>query len=49
MKTYSISEVAEYFNMTSHTLRYYDKEGLLPFIERTPAGNAFSKKRIWML
>ncbi|MCY7784026.1 MULTISPECIES: MerR family transcriptional regulator [unclassified Bacillus (in: firmicutes)] len=38
MKKYSISEVAKQFNLTSHTLRYYDKEGLLPFVERTPSG-----------
>ncbi|MFS0777117.1 MerR family transcriptional regulator [Neobacillus sp. 3P2-tot-E-2] len=38
MKKYSISEVAKHFNLTSHTLRYYDKEGLLPFVERTPSG-----------
>lgn len=38
MKTYSITEVAEHFNMTAHTLRYYDKEGLMPFIERTSSG-----------
>lgn len=35
---YSISETAEKMNLTAHTLRYYDKEGLLPFVERTPSG-----------
>ncbi|WP_017795932.1 MerR family DNA-binding transcriptional regulator [Oceanobacillus kimchii] len=34
MKTYSISEVANKLNLTVYTLRYYDKEGLLPFVER---------------
>ncbi len=24
--------------MTAHTLRYYDKEGLLPFVDRSPSG-----------
>ena len=38
MKKYSISEVAKHFSLTSYTLRYYDKEGLLPFVERTPSG-----------
>jgi len=38
MKTYSISEVAKALNLTSYTLRYYDKEGLMPFVERTPSG-----------
>lgn len=44
MKTYSISEVAETFNMTPHTLRYYDKEGLFPLIERTPGGKRAFKQ-----
>ncbi|ASA19822.1 MerR family transcriptional regulator [Paenibacillus donghaensis] len=44
MKTYSITEVAEFFNMTPHTLRYYDKEGLMPFIERTSSGKRVFKE-----
>ncbi|TGE39134.1 MerR family transcriptional regulator [Desulfosporosinus fructosivorans] len=36
---YTISQVAEKFNLTAHTIRYYDKEGLLPFVERNNAGN----------
>jgi len=35
---YSIGEVAEKIGLTAHTLRYYDKEGLLPFIDRTETG-----------
>lgn len=38
MKTYSISEVAKELNLTPYTLRYYDKEGLMPFVERTSSG-----------
>ncbi|MFP3919654.1 MerR family transcriptional regulator [Lysinibacillus telephonicus] len=38
MKTYSISEVAKKLNLTVYTLRYYDKEGLMPFVERTSSG-----------
>lgn len=38
MKSYSISEVAKKLNLTVYTLRYYDKEGLMPFVERTPSG-----------
>ncbi|MGS2778530.1 MerR family transcriptional regulator [Robertmurraya sp. GLU-23] len=38
MKTYSISEVAKELNVTVYTLRYYDKEGLMPFVERTANG-----------
>lgn len=40
---YTISQISEITNLTSHTLRYYDKEGLLPFLERTSAGNRIFK------
>ena len=36
--TYTIGQVAEKVGLTAHTLRYYDKEGLLPFVERTESG-----------
>lgn len=36
--TYSISEAAEILDVAPSTLRYYDKEGLLPFVSRTPSG-----------
>jgi len=36
---YSIAEVAEKTNLTAHTLRYYEKEGLLPFVDRSDSGN----------
>lgn len=36
---YTIKEVAEKYNLSVHTLRYYEKEGLLPFIERNKQGN----------
>lgn len=35
---YTISEAAKKMNLTTHTIRYYDKEGLLPFVERTESG-----------
>lgn len=35
---YSIGEVSEHTGIAASTLRYYDKEGLLPFVERTPGG-----------
>jgi DNA-binding transcriptional MerR regulator len=44
MKTYSISEVAKELNLTVYTLRYYDKEGLMPFIERTASGTRLFKE-----
>ncbi len=36
---YSIAEVAEKTHLTAHTLRYYEKEGLLPFVDRSNSGN----------
>lgn len=35
---YSIREVSKRFNISAHTLRYYEKEGLLPSIQRDEAG-----------
>ena len=35
---YTISAAAKKLNISAHTLRYYDKEGLLPFIERNEKG-----------
>lgn len=36
--SYTIAQAAEICGLTTHTLRYYDKEGLLPFVERNNAG-----------
>lgn len=36
--SYTIGQVAEKMGVTTHTLRYYEKEGLLPFVERTESG-----------
>lgn len=44
LKTYSISEVAKELNLTVYTLRYYDKEGLMPFVERTASGTRLFKE-----
>lgn len=35
---YSMKEVCEKTGLTAHTLRYYEKEGLLPEISRTKGG-----------
>ena len=35
---YTISEMAKRLGVAPSTLRYYDKEGLLPFVERTEGG-----------
>ncbi len=36
--TYSIGEVAEKFGLSVPTLRYYDKEGLIPNLKKNSAG-----------
>ena len=35
---YTVGEMAKLLGIPSSTLRYYDKEGLLPFVERSSAG-----------
>lgn len=35
---YSIQEVSKRTGLSSHTLRYYEKEGLISGVERTPGG-----------
>lgn len=44
MKTYSISEAAKELDLTVYTLRYYDKEGLMPFVERAANGSRLFKE-----
>lgn len=40
---YTVSQAAEKFGMTAHTLRFYDKEGLLPFVDRGAGGRRIFK------
>lgn len=35
---YTIGEIAKKVNISPHTLRFYAKEGLLPFVERSESG-----------
>ncbi|UDM32556.1 MerR family transcriptional regulator [Lentilactobacillus laojiaonis] len=37
-KTYSIKIIAEYFDLPISTIRYYDKQGLLPFVAKDANG-----------
>ncbi len=39
MKTYTIKEISEMFNIPSSTLRYYEKENILPLVERNTSGH----------
>ena len=44
---YSIKEAAQMLNIPISTIRYYDKEGLLPSLERKSSGyRAFSERDI---
>ncbi len=36
MKTYTIREISQLFNIPASTLRYYEDMGLLPNVEHTP-------------
>ena len=48
--SYTIKQAAELTNLTPVTLRYYDKQGLLPFMERRESGyRMFSDGDIAML
>lgn len=38
MNQYTIKETAEILGLSVSTLRYYDKEGLLPFVHRSESG-----------
>ena len=38
MSTYTIKDAAKLMNVPTSTIRYYDKEGLIPFIERKESG-----------
>ncbi|MGW9018852.1 MerR family transcriptional regulator [Priestia megaterium] len=50
MKYCSISEVSARFNIPESTLRYYEKKGLLPLIERDEAGRRlYSEDQISLL
>lgn len=35
---YTIGQVAKKLGLTAHTLRFYDKEGLLPFVTKSSSG-----------
>lgn len=42
---YTIGQMAKLFGISASTLRYYDKEGLLPFVRRSASGiRSFDEK-----
>jgi DNA-binding transcriptional MerR regulator len=38
METFTIKDAARMMNVPASTIRFYDKEGLLPFVHRSEAG-----------
>ena len=40
---YTVGEIAKKLAIPASTLRYYDKEGLLPFVEKTSSGTRMFK------
>ena len=44
---YTIGEMSKMLNVSSSTIRYYDKEGLLPFVERTEGGIRVFKEKYY--
>lgn len=43
--TYSIGEISKLFQLPIHTLRYYDSEGLFPFVKRDEYGNRYFEEK----
>ncbi|MDL2225475.1 MerR family transcriptional regulator [Eubacteriales bacterium OttesenSCG-928-M02] len=41
---YTISDAAAHVGIAASTLRYYDKEGLLPFVDRSSSGTRMFKE-----
>ena len=42
--SYSVSEVAKMMNVSTYTIRYYDKEGLFPMVKRVNGIRVFEDK-----
>lgn len=42
---YTVGEMAKLLDIPASTLRYYDKEGLLPFVERSSGGIRMFKEQ----
>ena len=50
MSKYTIKDAAKMMNVPTSTIRFYDKEGLLPFMERMESGyRIFSEEDMAML
>lgn len=45
-KTYTISEISKMMNIPSSTIRYYDSQGLLPYVNRVNGRRMFTESDI---
>ena len=43
---YTVGEMAKLLGVAASTLRYYDKEGLLPFVERIARRSALRRSHV---
>lgn len=41
---YTVQDVADITGISTHTLRYYDREGIMPFLKREEHGNRIFEK-----
>ena len=46
MDSYSIGQISEMFDLPISTLRYYDKEGLFPDLQRQGSRRLFREREI---
>lgn len=47
---YSIKDISEIFGISIYTIRFYDKEGLLPFVTRNKSGQrVFTESNVKMI
>lgn len=47
---YTMKDISSTYNLSQHTIRYYDKEGLLPFVKRDSSGKrVFSESDLQMI
>lgn len=44
---YTVGEMAKMLDVPASTLRYYDKEGLLPFVARSSGGIRLFQDSTW--
>ncbi len=45
--TYKIKEISEELGFSAHTLRYYEKEGIIPHVKRDDNGNRLYEQHIY--